>query len=170
MLCLLAAVCLARLYPACLLMSRAVLLSCQLSGQKDPSTGAYSWVGWSWWENVASRRTQCSCVSPRTTAASVLILTVSHRCACLLRNPPLLAARPVPDYQEVTASLHLDACETFVCLQVWSFCFLQSCGIPVTKPCWPSEPDFLGSSFSLPCQTRRGSELLWLVGELFWYK
>lgn len=62
--------------------------------------------------------------------------------------------------------LRLDACEAFVCLQVWS-CFLQSCGIPVTKPCWPSEPDFLGA-FSPDAETRRPEPTS--VGELFWYK
>ena len=29
-------------------------------------------------------------------------------------------------------------------LQEWSFCFPQSCGIPIIKLHWPSKPDFLG--------------------------
>ena len=38
--------------------------------------------------------------------------------------------------------------QDLVCtLQEWSFCFPQSCGIPVIIPHWPSKPNSLGAHF-----------------------
>ena len=54
-----------------------------------------------------------------------------------------------PGFYEVTAFSPGSWCsqDVVVCtLKEWSFCFPQSCGIPVIKPHWPSKPDALGAS------------------------
>lgn len=57
--------------------------------------------------------------------------------------PPLLAGWSAPVSYMVPLSLCAqDPVHTF---QEWLFCFPQSCGISVIKPCWSSKPDSLMS-------------------------
>ena len=66
-------------------------------------------------------------------------------------GPPILADKSGPVSDEVTVFYPWVLVQaTSVCaLQEWSFCFPQSCGVPATKPHWPSKTDSLGSSLPI---------------------
>ena len=61
-------------------------------------------------------------------------------------DTPILAGNSGPVCTEVSSFIPGSWCALdLVCtLKGWSFYFLQSCGIPVIKCLWPSEPDSLG--------------------------
>ena len=67
-------------------------------------------------------------------------------------DPPILSSKSGPvSYEVITFLLGSWCTRDPVCvLQDWSFCFHQSCGIPVIKPCWSSKPDSLGLLLLLP--------------------
>ena len=54
---------------------------------------------------------------------------------------------PVSYEVTVFSPVHIFPVHTGYCaLQEWNFCFPQSCGIPVFKPCWSSKPNVLGAA------------------------
>ena len=123
--------------------------TCWLFGRWHPSTGACS-VGWAW---VSVRKWQ----PPRGLTPKSTPQNYHHQCpyphsepqppANCTGDPPILVGRSGPVSYEVTViffpgpGAHKTLC---VPSKSGGFCFPQTCGIPVIKPCWLSKPDFLG--------------------------
>ena len=85
-----------------------------------------------------------------------------HQCPCPCSEPqlpptslgdsPSPPGRSGPGFYEVTVFSPGSRCTwDLVCaLQEWSFCFPQSCGVPVIKAHWPSKPNVLEAPPPMP--------------------
>ena len=114
-------------------------------------------------------------VLPRTSAASVLVLTVRQTCPHLCRRPPSSSSRSGSvSVGSLLLPLGPDAHTTLCVPSKGRVCFPQSCQSPAVKSHYPSKCDSLGILLLLPDpQVRKpdvGLRTFTPVGGLLWYK
>ena len=149
-------------------MSRALFLPCWLFALKGPGTGAQRlWVVPGVYVKMAASSMPVS--TPRH---------LRHQCSCP-HSESHLHLPPQQALQDLEVSLAQDPFSGFQCtryfvctLQVWSFCFTQSCGVHVINPDWPSQPDSLGAipSDATPHPPRLKSHVWGSELSLLWEK
>ena len=153
-------------------MGGAVFSVCWLFGLRHPRTGAYKLLGGarSWWE-----KWQPPGGPTPMKYSSELLLPVSLPPLWATRDPLILASMSGSGTSEVTSFYpgSLSTGDLVYTLQEWSFCYPQSYGIPVIKPCWASKPETPRPP--LPMLDPRagdpdvGLKIFIPVGELLWW-
>ena len=153
-------------------MGGAVFSLCWLFGLRHPRTGSYKLLGGarSWWEKWQPPGGLTPVKYP-----SELLLPVPTTVAWSSRDPLILAGMSGPGTFEVISFHPASSCtgDLVYTLQECSFCYPQSCGIPVIKPCWPSKPESPRPPPSMldpqAGDPHVGLKIFIPVGELLWW-